>query len=170
VTEQRADLLQVVVLLKLHDRTYRSSLTRTTQIVTALLSVPSRRRDAGSSRKIPPPSASSSYRRRGVSLGPGLSAAFRARPAGLDFRGAGWSHADGRVRVLCFLSRISVLLYEVVWARLLHLLFGDTVLAVSTVLASFMAGLALGGFWIGRFIVYPGGCSQRELRDPNAMT
>src|SRR5262245_36526634 len=54
--------------------------------------------------------------------------------------------------VLCFLSGISGLLYEVAWARMLHLLFGDTVLAVSTVLASFMAGLALGSFWIGRFI------------------
>ena len=56
------------------------------------------------------------------------------------------------VFVLCFLSGISGLLYEVAWARMLHLLFGDTVLAVSTVLASFMAGLALGSFWIGRFI------------------
>ena len=35
---------------------------------------------------------------------------------------------------------------------MLHLLFGDTVLAVSTVLASFMAGLALGSFWIGRHV------------------
>jgi spermidine synthase len=35
---------------------------------------------------------------------------------------------------------------------MLHLLFGDTVLAVSTVLASLMAGLALGSFWIGRLI------------------
>ena len=56
------------------------------------------------------------------------------------------------VLALCFLSGVSGLLYEVVWARMLHLLFGDTVLAVSTILASFMAGLALGSFWIGRFI------------------
>src|SRR5262252_8098976 len=53
---------------------------------------------------------------------------------------------------LFFLSGISGLLYEVVWTRMLHLLFGDTILAVSTVLASFMAGLALGSFWIGRYI------------------
>src|SRR5499426_4185004 len=53
---------------------------------------------------------------------------------------------------LFFFSGISGLLYEVAWTRMLHLLFGDTVLAVSTVLASFMAGLALGSFWIGRFI------------------
>ncbi|PYM17744.1 MAG: hypothetical protein DMD81_08010 [Candidatus Rokuibacteriota bacterium] len=56
------------------------------------------------------------------------------------------------VLALCFVSGASSLLYEVVWARMLHLLFGDTVLAVSTVLASFMAGLALGSFWIGRSI------------------
>src|SRR6266446_5460622 len=53
---------------------------------------------------------------------------------------------------LFFLSGISGLLYEVAWTRMLHLLFGDTVLAVSTVLASFMAGLALGSFWSGRYI------------------
>ena len=56
------------------------------------------------------------------------------------------------VLALCFLSGISGLLYEVAWARMLHLLFGDTVLAVSTVLASFMAGLAMGSFWVGRYI------------------
>src|SRR2546427_10795864 len=51
---------------------------------------------------------------------------------------------------LFFLSGISGLLYEVAWTRMLHLLFGDTVLAVRTVLASFMAGLAMGSFWSGR--------------------
>src|SRR5438445_2514960 len=53
---------------------------------------------------------------------------------------------------LFFLSGISGLIYEVAWTRMLHLLFGDTVLAVSTVLASFMAGFALGSFWIGRHV------------------
>src|SRR2546425_6912601 len=56
------------------------------------------------------------------------------------------------VLALCVLSGISGLLYEVAWTRMLHLLFGDTVLAVSTVLASFMAGLALGSFWSGRYV------------------
>src|SRR5437867_13151602 len=60
---------------------------------------------------------------------------------------------------LFFLSGISGLLYEVAWTRMLHLLFGDTVLAVSTVLASFMAGLALGSFWSG-------GCGGRRPRVP----
>src|SRR6185295_17160816 len=53
---------------------------------------------------------------------------------------------------LFFVSGISGLLYEVAWTRMLHLLFGDTVLAVSTVLASFMAGLALGSYAIGRSV------------------
>jgi spermidine synthase len=53
---------------------------------------------------------------------------------------------------LFFLSGVSGLLYEVAWTRMLHLLFGDTVLAVSTVLASFMAGLALGSFGSGRYV------------------
>ena len=37
---------------------------------------------------------------------------------------------------LFFVSGISGLLYEVAWTRMLHLLFGDTVLAVSTVLVA----------------------------------
>src|SRR5688572_13055456 len=61
---------------------------------------------------------------------------------------------------LFFVSGISGLIYEVAWTRLLTLMFGDTVLAVSTVLASFMAGLALGSFWSGRRIDQ----QQRVLR------
>src|SRR6266511_212623 len=53
---------------------------------------------------------------------------------------------------LFVVSGISALMYEIAWTRLLNLLFGDTVLAMSTVLASFMAVLALGGFWGGRII------------------
>src|SRR5215510_10413759 len=49
-------------------------------------------------------------------------------------------------------SGISGLLYEVAWTRMLHLLLGDTVLATSTVLTAFMAGLALGSWWSGRRI------------------
>ena len=47
------------------------------------------------------------------------------------------------VFVLFCLSGASALVYEVLWIRLLGLVFGDTVFAVSTVLAAFMAGLAL---------------------------
>ena len=51
-----------------------------------------------------------------------------------------------------FVSGMSALIYEIVWLRLLKLVFGDTVFAVSTLLAAFMAGLAIGSYFIGRFI------------------
>jgi spermidine synthase len=51
---------------------------------------------------------------------------------------------------LFFLSGGAGLVYQVLWSRLLGLVFGVTVYAASTVLASFMAGLALGSFLAGR--------------------
>jgi spermidine synthase len=57
------------------------------------------------------------------------------------------------VVLLCFfLSGFSGLLYEVLWLRMLILIFGSTTLAVSTVLTSFMGGLALGSFIFGRLM------------------
>src|SRR5207249_10288307 len=41
------------------------------------------------------------------------------------------------------------LMHEIVWSRLLSNLFGATALAVATVLAAFMAGLAIGSRVIG---------------------
>ncbi len=53
----------------------------------------------------------------------------------------------------CFLlSGLSSLIYEVLWMRLLILIFGSTTFAISTVLTAFMGGLALGSFVFGRFI------------------
>jgi spermidine synthase len=49
-----------------------------------------------------------------------------------------------------FLSGAAGLLYEVVWMRLLGLLFGHTVYAVTTVLAAYMGGLAAGSLLLGR--------------------
>ena len=51
---------------------------------------------------------------------------------------------------LFFLSGLSALIYQVVWLRMLSLVFGVTVHAASTVLACFMAGLAMGSFAAGR--------------------
>src|SRR5689334_25207406 len=57
-----------------------------------------------------------------------------------------------RIISLCFfLSGATGLIYEVLWARMLGLVFGATTLAVSTVLAAFMGGLALGSALAGRF-------------------
>jgi spermidine synthase len=52
---------------------------------------------------------------------------------------------------LCFvLSGATGLIYEVLWARMLGLVFGATTFAVSAVLAAFMGGLALGSALAGR--------------------
>src|SRR4029453_15655095 len=62
---------------------------------------------------------------------------------------------------VCFiLSGAAGLIYEVLWARMLGLVFGATTLAVSTVLAAFMGGLALGSAVAGRLGVR----IQRPLR------
>jgi spermidine synthase len=52
--------------------------------------------------------------------------------------------------VLFFVSGACGLIYQVLWLRLLGLVFGVTVYSASTVWASFMAGLALGSFAGGR--------------------
>ncbi len=51
-----------------------------------------------------------------------------------------------------FLSGLSGLVYEVVWARLLERVMGATVYSITTVLTVFMAGLALGSFIAGKII------------------
>ena len=43
-------------------------------------------------------------------------------------------------------SGATSLVYQTIWERQLHLIFGTSQVAVSTVLAAFMTGLALGGF------------------------
>lgn len=59
-----------------------------------------------------------------------------------------------------FLSGATGLIYEVLWVRMLGLVFGGTTLAVSTVLAAFMGGLALGSALAGRW----GGEVKRPVR------
>ncbi|MBI3267430.1 MAG: fused MFS/spermidine synthase [Planctomycetes bacterium] len=49
-----------------------------------------------------------------------------------------------------FFSGVAGLVYEVVWARRLSLILGSTSLAISTVLAAYMAGLGLGSWALGR--------------------
>lgn len=54
--------------------------------------------------------------------------------------------------VLFFLSGVCGLVYQVLWLRQLSLIFGVTIYAASTVLAAFMAGLAIGSYFAGRLI------------------
>lgn len=60
------------------------------------------------------------------------------------------------IRLLIFLlflgSGLTGLVYQVVWTKLLTLVFGVTLLAVSTVLTAFFGGLALGSFLGGRWV------------------
>jgi spermidine synthase len=61
---------------------------------------------------------------------------------------------DGRrfmIFALFFVSGITGLIYEVAWTRMFVTVFGSTTHAVSTVLAAFMAGLALGSILLGRY-------------------
>ena len=53
---------------------------------------------------------------------------------------------------LCFFfSGAAGLIYQVAWSKALGLIFGHTVYAISTVLAVFMAGLAAGSAYLGRW-------------------
>ncbi|MCP4040286.1 MAG: tetratricopeptide repeat protein [bacterium] len=54
------------------------------------------------------------------------------------------------IHVLFLFSGATALAYQVTWVRNLMLVFGASHQATSVVLASFMAGLCVGGFWFGR--------------------
>ena len=54
------------------------------------------------------------------------------------------------VLMLFFGSGALALVYQVVWARMMTHVFGSTALAVGTVLAAFMSGMAVGSWTIGR--------------------
>ena len=55
------------------------------------------------------------------------------------------------VLAMAFVSGAASLIYQIVWMRRLALVFGNTTLATSTVLAAFLAGLAIGAFFWGRW-------------------
>ncbi|UCE02834.1 MAG: fused MFS/spermidine synthase [Candidatus Latescibacterota bacterium] len=54
------------------------------------------------------------------------------------------------VSVLFLLSGATALVYQVAWTRNLSLIFGASHQAIAIVLSAFMAGLGLGGYWLGR--------------------
>jgi spermidine synthase len=63
---------------------------------------------------------------------------------------AGAAGLVGLLIVSVVLSGASGLIYQVIWFRVLGLIFGVSVHATSAVLAAFMAGLAVGSFLTGR--------------------
>src|SRR5512144_1507968 len=69
------------------------------------------------------------------------------------------SHRLFQLAAICFLfSGATALIYEVLWARMLGLVFGATTIAISAVLAAFMGGLATGSAL--------GGPLARRLKNP----
>ena len=54
------------------------------------------------------------------------------------------------VRLLFFASGFCGLIYEVIWAKILHTIVGCSLHAVTLVMAAFMSGLALGSLLGGR--------------------
>ena len=54
------------------------------------------------------------------------------------------------VAILFFVSGACGLVYEVVWTRMMTSVFGSTAVAIGTVLAAYMTGLAVGGWLLGR--------------------
>ncbi len=60
------------------------------------------------------------------------------------------SRATSALLALFFLSGAGGLVYEVLWTRRLTLVFGSGLFATATILATFMGGLALGSWWLGR--------------------
>lgn len=56
-----------------------------------------------------------------------------------------------RILVCFFLSGAAGLIYEVAWVKALGLIFGHSVYAVAVVLAAFMAGVAAGSAYLGRW-------------------
>ena len=57
---------------------------------------------------------------------------------------------DPVLYLLFLLSGAAGLVYEVLWTRQLILLFGSTVLGISSIVTAFLGGLALGGLLFGR--------------------
>ena len=56
-----------------------------------------------------------------------------------------------RLYFLFLLSGAAGLIYQIVWSRVLHEIFGVPVYATTAVLATFLGGLALGALVLGRF-------------------
>ena len=53
--------------------------------------------------------------------------------------------------VLFFASGAAGLIYQVVWSRMLQLVVGVSIYAITAVICTFMAGMALGSWLIGRY-------------------
>ena len=78
------------------------------------------------------------------------AAARSAHPPGPPSEQASWFVYFGVIACF-FLSGLAALLYQTAWLRQFSLVFGTSELAVATVLAAYMGGLALGSAIAGRY-------------------
>ncbi len=63
-----------------------------------------------------------------------------------------YKHVSIALILMFFLSGMCGLIYEVVWQKMLELVFGISTYSTTIILASFMGGLALGSYFFGKFI------------------
>jgi spermidine synthase len=85
----------------------------------------------------------------------GAASVTSARVVSTDALAGAWAALTGArlstlISWIFVLSGAAGLIYEVVWARQLVLVFGNTTQAISTILTGFFAGMALGSFFGGR--------------------
>jgi len=69
-----------------------------------------------------------------------------------------WTLSHRLLFTAIFISGFSALIYQLIWVRLLGLVFGVSSFAVATVVAVFLLGLGLGGYAFGRW--------SERTRDP----
>ena len=86
-----------------------------------------------------------------------LAIAHRGEPTPLSIAPAGGGTAPGAPVVRLFLLAAFVtgaasFIYEIAWIRMLSLVLGSSFQAFELMLSAFVAGLALGGYWIRRRI------------------
>jgi spermidine synthase len=69
-----------------------------------------------------------------------------------------WTLSNRLLFAAIFISGASALIYQLIWVRLLGLVFGVSSFAVATVVAVFLLGLGLGSYYFGRW--------SEQARDP----
>ena len=69
-----------------------------------------------------------------------------------------WTLSKRILFTAIFISGASALIYQLIWVRLLGLVFGVSSFAVATVVAVFLLGLGLGSYFFGRW--------SERTRDP----
>jgi len=69
-----------------------------------------------------------------------------------------WNLSNRLLFTAIFISGASALIYQLIWVRLLGLVFGVSSFAVATVVAVFLLGLGLGSYFFGRW--------SERIRDP----